>query len=346
MNDCKVLLDKLNNAIKTIENMVVYDLILSIETAYQLNKELLAFDYKYNDSNDDKMSFYNTLQIFPVNEEGFEDFSISRQSLHFIGDFSLTLYNKQILPDKLNKQKICQQILNDFKYIQSAEDRFSIYQKHTFGLIPGINLVINEFKEPNFIINNFNSPLKWEDITYNNRIISDSITLPKSLNAFKDGIRKGYNFYMYLDNLYTKFNKFKSFIYIEELVNLLQTDPAIKEINIHLKPSDHYLYSNAVLFAQFILDPHANQNNFYHSYETRTPYNHFNLQNKFTDIYKNGKTSFSIQQDSDLKEILLLLSYFDISNKDAEALLASHDKHLISKHITDTVIKNKPVKRL
>lgn len=275
--------------------MVVYDLILSIETAYQLNKELLAFDYKYNDSNDDKMSFYNTLQIFPVNEEGFEDFSISRKSLHLIGDFSLTLYNKQILPDKLNKQKICQQILNDFKYIKSAEDRFSIYQKHTFGLIPGINFVINEFKEPNFIINNFNSPLKWEDITYNNRIISDSITLPKSLNAFKDGIKKGYNFYMYLNNLYTKFNKFKSFIYIEKLVNLLQTD---------------------------------------------------NLQNKFTDIYKNGKTSFSIQQDSDLKEILLLLSYFDISNKDAEALLASHDKHLISKHIKDTVIEDKPVRRL
>ena len=44
MSDCKVLLDKFNRAIKTMENMVVYDLILSIETAYQLNKELLAFD--------------------------------------------------------------------------------------------------------------------------------------------------------------------------------------------------------------------------------------------------------------------------------------------------------------
>lgn len=50
MSDCRVLLDKFNRAIKTMENMVVYDLILSIETAYQLNKELLAFYYTYNDS--------------------------------------------------------------------------------------------------------------------------------------------------------------------------------------------------------------------------------------------------------------------------------------------------------
>lgn len=68
------MLDKLNKAIKTIENMIIYDLILSIETAYQLNKELLAFDYQYNDSSGNKMSFYNTIHIYPINDEGFEDF--------------------------------------------------------------------------------------------------------------------------------------------------------------------------------------------------------------------------------------------------------------------------------
>lgn len=345
MSDCKVLLDKFNRAIKTMENMVVYDLILSIEIAYQLNKELLAFDYTYNDSIEDKMSFYNTLQIFPVNKDGFEDFSISRQSLHIISDFSLTLYEKnKNLPDFVNKQDVCKKILNDFRYIQSVEDRFSIYEKHTFGLISGINSIINEFKQPNFIVNNLNTPLEWEKIGYDNTILGESIILPKSLNAFKEGMR--YSFYMHIEHLHTQFNQLKSFLYIEELVDLLHKDSNIEQININLRYGDLSPNCNAILFTNFHLKQSEDQPDRYSRYEKGTVYNSFWVDPKYLSIDRKIRSSFSIQPNSDLTDILPLLSYFKIPNTDIEALLASHDKHLISKHITDTVIEDKPVRRL
>ena len=347
MNECKIVLDKLNKAIKTIENMIIYDLILSIETAYQLNKELLAFDYQYNDSSEDKMSFYNTIHIYPINDEGFEDFLVSRNFLSLIGDFSLTLYNKEKkLPDILNKQEICKKILNDFKYIQSVEDRFSIYEKHTFGLIPGIKYIINEFKQANFIANNFESPVEWEEIRYNNKLLGGALKLPKSLNAFKNGIKPGYTFYSFIDNLYQEFNKFKSFIYIEELVSLLHKDSNIEQININLRYGDLSPNCNAILFTNFHLKQSEEQPYRYSRYEKGTVYNSFWVDPKYLAIDRKIRSSFSIQPNSDLTDILPLLSYFKITNTDIEALLASHDKHLISKHITDTVIEDKPVRRL
>ena len=84
----------------------------------------------------------------------------------------------------------------------------------------------------------------------------------------------------------------------------------------------------------------------YNDDEKGTVYNSFWVDPKYLAIDRKIRSSFSIQPNSDLTDILPLLSYFKIPNTDIEALLASHDKHLISKHIKDTVIEDKPVRRL
>lgn len=318
------LLEQFNNAEKKFSSLPYYNILLSIETAYQLNPNLISFSYekgyKYETVELSKKYF----DITPCFESDIitdkDDISISN-----IGRYTLfkDINKHNILSLDINDNLIFD-FLNKFENLKNRNDRFDIYQQYFDNIIFDIENIISEWKQPDFIKNNQSKPIEIKSLISieNNQFFT--FEYPTSLSLLNNSSTIENTIFNNFDNshksLKEEIDKLKILNFMENIHDLL-FHKNHKEIflnislnNINIQTALSYSLDNLFIDSEYMeislmlnskYSNRLNKENFYD--EFKTIFNHLNLKNL-------GHVYISLYEKEELNKMLPLNPAKNLNN--------------------------------
>lgn len=279
--------NELNKAILLTEHLGLYNLFYNIENVYQKNEALIKFNYQVVPSqqkNEKDVSIY-----FPINNDGFEDFFVSRYDFDLINDLkisnSLDWRIKQSSYDKFNE------ILDEFKLINTREERFFIYKKWSFGRIPDIDKIIEVWKNNNLSQSSIAQPF-FDKFALSN---AEYINLPLKNQCLSENTQQ--KILQHYNENRINLDKMKAILYFCRLINKVNQSDNIGPMKISFHSMN--LYINSVLTSQLVISDNPQFNgtepHFKSNEENQLYYNKkYENSHSFKISEKNEKYHLSI----------------------------------------------------
>jgi len=267
--------EELNKAILLTENLGLYNLFYNIENVYQKNAALVKFNYQVVESQQKNEKNINV--FFPINNEGFEDFFMSRYDFDLINDLkianSLDWRVKQSSYDKFNE------ILDEFKLINTREERFSIYKKWSFGRIPDIDKVIEVWKNQALSEYSISQPF------FNKFALSNAeyINLPLKNQCLSENTQQ--KLLQHYNENRIHLDKLKAVLYFCRLLDKMNQSDSSVPLTISFHCMNQYI--NSVPTSQLVISADPNFNGkepYFDSHEESQ--NYYNRKYQCSHIFK------------------------------------------------------------
>lgn len=329
MREIQEKLNSMNTELNTILSWNFYGILLTVENMYNLNNNLVAFTQKSGDfiplENPDLIEFE------PLDSEGFIDYTLDRTHLSLFSNPYIINNFLDREDDYLINDKFVSSFFKEFKYLTNRDERFSIYEKYSYGILPGYKKIINEWKN-----NKQNTDLDFiskEPIDISS-IENKNICFPKNLNdfiQFNKFIREEND--SFFQDRYFQLNssiqQYKIILNLAEFILFVKKDKMINSIEFNIIDDGERHYT----FSRIKIDSEENES-IKQKQISSLPKLSFELM-----LY-NYKKRYTITKDSSLADFQKMLSYNDIKDdliKQTDFLINSLvEKHIISLEIIDT----------